>query len=374
MGALRAVAVAAGVVIVLYDLTDLVRALIVPRPYTGGIVALTTRALRRLGERIAMSRRDYETRDRALAVVEPVIMVVRLGLWVAIGFLGFALLLWGVGHRPFVHALVESGSSLTTLGFANEPGTVSAAVSFLAAAFGLVVIALQIAYLPALYEAFNRREVLVTMLESRAGTPAWGPELLARHYLVGIEGNLAELYSEWERWSADVAESHTTYPILLRLRSPHATNSWVVALVSVLDSAALYLALCPRLAPAEARLCVRMGFTCLRDIARVIRIPFDPDPRPDAPIELGYDDFLDAVRRLERAGVPLERTPEAAWPEFRGWRVNYESVAYALADLVYATAAPWTGPRTAHVEAVVSPLRPTHRSPEQPEGDPVARA
>jgi hypothetical protein len=245
-------------------------------------------------------------------------------------------------------------------------------VVFLAAAFGLLVIALQIAYLPALYDSFNRRETLVTMLESRAGTPAWGPELLARHYLVGIEGNLADFYGEWERWSADVAESHTTYPALIYMRSPHPTNSWLVGLIAVLDSAALYMAVSPRTAPAEARLCIRMGFTCLRDIARAIHIPYDPDPRPDAGIELRYEDFVEAVTHLELAGVPLERDAAEAWPHFKGWRVNYESTAYALTNIVFAPPGAWTGDRRypdGDTDAPAFPKRPADRRPDRPEGD-----
>jgi hypothetical protein len=374
VSALRVAGVVLGTAVVLYDLADLVRALVVPRPHSKGPIMALARAMREVLQRVALARRDYEARDRALAAVEPVLILVRLTLWVAIGYLGFALVVWGVGHRPLVDALVDSGSSITTLGFATEPGRASATVSFLAAGFGLVVVALQIAYLPALYGAFNRREMLVTMLESRAGTPAWGPELLARHYLVGIEGNLGELYAEWERWAADVAESHTTYPNLLRLRSPHATNSWVVGLVAVLDSAALYLALCPDVAPPEARLCVRMGFTALRDIARVQRIPFDPDPLPDAQVALSYDEFVAACEHLRRARVPLERSAERAWPDYRGWSGNDEAIAYQLADMVHAPAAPWTGPRTVHAEVTIPPQRPAHRRPDQPEGDPAARA
>ncbi len=373
MATLRVLAIVAGALVVVYDGWDITRALVVPRAHTTGPVSMATRTSRRALTFLALRRKSFAARDRALAVSEPLLLLLRLTLWIAVGYFGFAMILWGVGHRPFSHALVDSGSSLTTLGFVTEPGTASAVVSFLAASFGLVVVALQIAYLPALYDAFNRREVRVTLLEGRAGTPAWGPELLARHYLVGIEGNLATLYSEWERWSADVAESHTTYPILLHFRSPHATNSWVVGLVSVLDSAALYLALCPAAAPAEARLCVRMGFTCLRDIALVLHIPFDPDPLPDTEISLSFDDFLDAVDRLQRAGVPMERNPGDAWPHFRGWRVNYESIAYALAEIVHAPAAPWTGTRS-WGEEVRAPTRPVHRRPDVPEGDPAARA
>jgi hypothetical protein len=215
------------------------------------------------------------------------------------------------------------------------------------------------------------------MLESRAGTPAWGPELLARHYLVGIEANLDQFYGDWERWSADVAESHTTNPALLYMRSPHPTNSWLVGLVAVLDSAALYLALCPTVAPAEARLCVRMGFTCLRDIARAIHIPFDADPLPHADIELPFADFLDAVTRLEEAGVPLERSATDAWPHFKGWRVNYESIAYALANIMFAPPGPWTGERRYPDDAEAAPpfpTRPVDRRPDKPEGDLVGSA
>ncbi len=86
----------------------------------------------------------------------------------------------------------------------------------------------------------------MTLLESRAGAPAWGPELLIRHQLVGAVDNLASLFAEWERWAADVAESHTSYPSLLFLRSPRAQNSWLVSLVAVMDAAALSVAVEPR--------------------------------------------------------------------------------------------------------------------------------
>jgi len=290
--------------------------------------------------------------------------------WLAIGLGGFGLIIWGVGRIPFGEAFVESGSSMFTLGFLTEARAAPEVVEFVTAAFGLLVIALQIAYLPALYDSFNRRETLVTMLESRAGTPPWGPELLARHHLVGIEGNLATFYGEWERWSADVSESHTAYPSLLHFRSPHATNSWVVGLVAVLDSAALYLALCPSVAPSEARLCLRMGFTCLRDIAGVMHVDFDPDPSPNDPISLPYDEFVQAARRLERAGVPVERSAEDAWPHFRGWRINYEAIGYAIADRLFAPAAPWTGARTHAADHTLSPVRPVDRRPDLPQGDP----
>lgn len=371
MTALKWVTTAAGAALVLTDLYDVVRALVVPRPHTSGPVAMLSHGARRLTHGLAGRIRSFSSRDTVLTTLEPMVMLLRLALWLGVGLTGFALVFWGIGTISFGRAFIESGSSVFTLGFATENHPGPEVVVFVASAFGLLVIALQIAYLPALYDAFNRRETLVTMLESRAGTPAWGPELLARHYLVGIEGNLPAFYADWERWSADVSESHTTYPALLYLRSPHPRNSWVVGLTAVLDSAALYLAVCPSVASVEARLCLRMGFTCLRDIARVLRIPHDADPHPDDPITLSFGDFSEALRWLAQAHVPLERSAEEAWPHFRGWRVNYETIAYALADTVFAPPAPWTG-RRRHGDIVSeTPRRPVDRRPGAPGGDPA---
>ena len=188
----------------------------------------------------------------------------------------------------------------------------------------MVIVALQIAYLPALYAAFSRREGLVSLLESRAGLPAWGPELLARHQLVGISDTLPELYAAWEEWAADVAESHTTYPILLLFRSPEPWYSWLIGLLSVLDGAAMHLSLAPSTASSQARLCLRMGFTLVNRVATTLGWPVDPDPNPDGPIELTFEEFERAVLMLESVGFPMERSAEEAWPDFRGWRVNYE--------------------------------------------------
>jgi hypothetical protein len=237
------------------------------------------------------------------------------------------------------------------------------AVDIAAGAIWAVVVALQIAYLPALYGSFNRRESLVAMLESRAGVPAWGPEVLARHQLVGIVDALPGFYADWEVWAADLAESHTTYPVLLLFRSPEPWFSWLVGLIAVLDAAAMHLALAPSTASSQARLCLRMGLTALNRIAKTLRWPVDPDPSPEGPIDLTYEEFAEAVEMLEATGFPTERSAEEAWPDFRGWRVNYETVAYRLCDRVTAPPAPWSGPRRHLRPGVVAPRRPPQRAP-----------
>ena len=358
---------AVGVGLVAATGTSVVATLVVPRRRRDRLVTGIDRTVDAAYRVLTGRIQDYLRRDHLLAAQAPIQLLLQLAAWLLLYLLGFALLLWPLDPGGFGPALAQAGSSLFTLGYASPTGTAATAVDYLASASGLVVVALQIGYLPTLYGAFNRRETEVTLLISRAGLPAWGPELLARTrfgYQPDDRGVvMSDFYLNWERWAADVAESHSTYAVLTRFRSPAAYSSWLVGLVAVMDSAALWLALSPARAPAtEARLALRMGFTCLRQVAATVGLPVDNDPDPDGELALPYDDYLDGVARLATVGFPMDRTPEEAWPDFRGWRVNYESVAYALAYRQDCVHAQWTGPRRAG-GAPLPPVRPPNRTP-----------
>src|ERR1019366_812304 len=268
---------------------------------------------------------------------------------------------------PTAHSLWlgldQALTALFTVGTIHAGGHANVALDIWAGATWVIVVALQIAYLPTLYGAFSRREGLVAMLESRAGAPAWGPELLARHQLVGITDTLPDLYKDWELWSADVAESHSTYPILLLFRSPEPWLFWLVGLLAVLDAAAMQLALSPKTAPSQGRLCLRMGFTLTNRIAASLGWKLDFDPKPEDPLQLQFSEFETAVAMLQDVGFPMERTAAEAWPDFHGWRVNYEHAAYRLCDRLTAPPAPWSGTRRHLREGIVEPHRPPHRRP-----------
>src|SRR5579864_6086220 len=246
----------------------------------------------------------YRRLDRLLATQAAAILLTQLAAWLIVAYVGFALLLWPFATRGVVSAFIDAGSSIFTLGFAVPAGAVPAVVVFLAAAVGLVIITLQIAYLPTLYAAFNRRETEVALLNARAGVPSWGPELLARtHYALGSGvssiDTLPDLYARWEVWAADVGESHTTYLPLVRFRSPRPLSSWVTALLAVLDSAALFLALSPKSAPTvPARLCLRAGFQCFSQIAQAMGIKVPEESDVAGRISLTYQEFLDAIDQM----------------------------------------------------------------------------
>jgi hypothetical protein len=359
-----------GGLIVVATTGSVVWTMIIPRGRLG-VTRYVDKVIDRIYTKLCRQR-AYEQRDRVLASEAAVVLGALLALWLAAYFLGYSLILWPI-ENSFTSALRESGSSMFTLGFASRDTLGSSAVDFCAAATGLFVVALQIAYLPTLYNAYNRRETEITLLATRAGTPAWGPEILARYAMSGSLPEAARFYESWERWAADVAESHSSYPTLLRFRSPVPYASWLVGLLAVMDSAALFLSSAPGSAPFQARLCIQMGFNCFRIVGGTVGIPIDHDPLPSAPIELTYEEFLAGWRRLVEVGFPVERTPEEAWPHFRGWRVNYEHVAYRLAFALDAVPAAWSGQRRYGVE----PIRPRtvlNRTPENPiEGERLTR-
>jgi hypothetical protein len=359
----RSVAAFLGALLVLSAVRSVVGTLIVPRAVGGWLTRsvdrIVTGAFWMATSRVA----DYQRRDRVLAGQAAAILLAQLAAWLGISVVGYTLLLWPFVTGGVTSAFTAAGSSLFTLGFAAPPDAGPALIIFAAAATGLSIVALQIAYLPTLYSAFNRRETEVALLNARAGVPSWGPELLARtHYALGSGvstiDTLPDLYARWERWAADVAESHATYLPLVRFRSPRPLSSWVTALLAVLDSAALFLALSPKSAPVvPARLCLRGGFLCFNRIARAmgIEVPDEPDLR--AGISLTYQEFLDAVTRMRKVDFPIERDPEEAWADFVGWRVNYERAAYAVAAVVDAVPALWSGPRRRPTPAI-PPIRP----------------
>ncbi|GAC1331429.1 MAG: hypothetical protein NVSMB22_23470 [Chloroflexota bacterium] len=371
-GVLPWIGFVAGIALVLINYGSMIATLVVPRSISSRIAYATWRVVLK-GFRLSLKHLStYEAKDRVLAFLSSVAVLAILATWLVLFFAGYALILWPLVNGDLSEAMRISGSSILTLGIASSSYGPAVFVTFLAAGTGLVSVALLIGYLPTIYGAYNRRETLVTLLQSRVGEPAWGPELLAREALIGNLETLDPLYAEWERLAADIAESHVNYPWLIFFRSPHPLRSWITSLLALMDSAALYLAVAPSRSPRAARAFLRMSFTALRGLADMLAIPYDPDPLPDAEILLSYDDYLAGIALMQQAGFPMERSPEEAWPHFRGWRVNYEAITYALADIVVVVPTLWSGPRTYIDDTPLAPVRPPQRTPEFPEGRDLA--
>jgi hypothetical protein len=353
----RSLAAVAGGGLVIAAWASVIGTLVVPRRASGWVTRWTDRIVDWAFTVAGGTGADYRRRERVRVAQGVTLLIVQFVVWLGSSLIGFSLLLWPFVTGGITHAFTVAGGSMTTLGFSASAGTIPPAIVFAAAASGLVIVAPQIAYLPALYGAYIRRETEVALLNTRAGEPSWGPELLARTSLTESEASASEtlsgLYAQWERWAVDVAESHSAYLPLVRFRSSDPRTSWVTALLAVLDSAALFEALSPKSLPVPARHCLRAGYLCFRQIARAMHLDAPEDPHPDDPIALSYEEFLDAVTHLRNAGWPIQRDLAEAWAHFHGWRVNYEQAAYALAFAVDAPPALWSGPRR-HLSAPAS--------------------
>ena len=340
------VSVAVGSAVIVATGLSAVRTVVLPR----GDQALLTRgvfaAVHGVFAAVARLGRTYRFRDQVMARYAPFALILVAGAWVTGVLFGGTLVFWGLGVGSWHVAFHLSGSSLTTLGFASATGEWAHLVGIIEATIGLGLVALLIGYLSTSYASFQRRELAVSLLETRAGDPPSAVVMLVRHHVIGRSDAILDLYLTWEQWFADIEETHTSQPGLAWFRSPLPGRSWITAAGAVLDAAALTLSAVDAPQPAEPQLCIRAGFLSLRRIATTFGIAFDADPAPDDPISIDRSEFDEACARLAAVGIPLRTDSDAAWRDFVGWRVNYDEVLVSLAGRLMAPTAPWSSDRS----------------------------
>jgi len=342
---LKAVVLVAGIFAVLATIGSAIRVVILPRGIQSRLARRVFRVIRIFFELRMGRRATYERRDRLMAQYAPIGLLALLVTWLGVVLTGYMGMFWAVSpDRSLRTAFRLSGSSLYTLGFERPTDLFSTMLAFSEAAIGLFLLALLITYLPSLYGAFSRREVMVALLEVRAGSPPTGVEAIERAQRIESL-DLRSVWDSWERWFIELEESHTSFPTLVFFRSPQPERSWVTAAGAVLDAASLVASTLDIPRQSDAELCIRAGYLALRRIASFFRIPYDPDPQPSDPISITRAEYDAVVERLAAAGTPLKADREQAWRDFVGWRVNYDTVLIALAKLTVAPYAPWSSDR-----------------------------
>jgi hypothetical protein len=281
-------------------------------------------------------------------------LIVLAATWLVLVLAGFTGIYWSLDAGSWAESFTLSGSSITTLGFATVASTGTRALEFTEAGLGLFLVALVITYLPTMYTAFSRRERQVALLEVRAGSPPSAVEMLERFHRIGWLDRVGDNFLEWEGWFAEVEEAHTSYAVLNFFRSPQPERSWITAAGTMLDAGSLWMAAVDHgQIQGPAGVMVRSGYIALRRIADFFAIEYDHDPAPDDPISITRDEFDAVYDRLAAEGVPMVADRDRAWRDFAGWRVNYDTVLLALAEITMAPYAPWTSDRSA----------PSHRRP-----------
>jgi len=335
-----------GFAIVALTAVDVTRSLVVTRWSNTPISRVVRRVVETCVSTLARRFTSYHRRDSIRVWTAAAMIVGSLATWLFCFLIGYSFMMRGLISLDIGTALREAGSSLFTLGFASADRERLSYIDFMAAATGPITIGLMISYLPTIYSAYNTREIDVALLKARFSEPNWGPEILARQAELGLDEDwLHNFWRAWERWAANVAESHTTYSLLIFMRSSRPMRSWPVALLAVLDAAALTASLQPLKRPTAARVFLRQGIECVNDLASVLRLKEAEIRNGDSPIALTKTEFLQACQMLAQRGYSFERSPEQAWPFFRDWRRMYEAPMYDMTKRLDAVPALWSGPR-----------------------------
>jgi hypothetical protein len=331
------VAALGSVALIILVLVDGFEAMVLPRrvtrPYrpTRLYYRLTWGLWRAAARRLAPGKR----RETFLSLFGPLSLIGLFGMWVLGLIAGFAGLQWALdsaigpgGHGSFLTYLYLSGGSFFTVGFgdvtpATQPGR---ALAIVEAALGFTFLAVVISYLPVLYQASSRREVAISLLDARAGSPPSAAQLLARATRAGSCDAVDPFLAEWERWAAELLESHLSYPVLSYYRSQHDNQSWLAALTAVLDTCAVLMVGVQRAHAYQAQLTFAMARHAAVDLALVFKTP----PLPPNPDRLPPDRQAELWESLQEAGLTLKEgeAVKARLTELRG---TYEPFVNALA-------------------------------------------
>lgn len=305
-----------GIILVAGVLWETFETIILPRRVTrllrvtSFIHFITWRPWAALAGLIKKNRR----REKLLAFFGPLSLLLLMGVWTFGIILGFALIHYGAGTTfdnqrltGFWSNLYFSGTTFFTLGLGDlSPTTgLGRALSVVQSGVGLGFFAMVISYLPVLYQAFSRREVNISMLDARAGTPPTAGELLRRHREAGDMESLNNLLREWERCSADLLESHLSYPVLCYFRSQHDNQSWLAALSTILDTCALVTVGVDGVPKWQAQLTFKMTRHALVDLTQV----FDTSPLENDGKRLTPEHLAEFRTVLGQCGVTLRNEP-----------------------------------------------------------------
>jgi hypothetical protein len=301
----------------------------------------------------AIARRIKTTsrQQNFLGYFGPLSLILLLGFWASGLIFGFGLVQYGIGGHEqlnkepltFGKIIYHSGETFFTLGYGDIVPTSGAAraLSVFEAGMGFAFLGVVIGYIPVVYASFSRREIQISMLDARAGSPPSAVELLVR--LAGRSEDpgvdqkvLDEVLREWERWAGELLESHISYPVLSFFRSQHSNQSWLGALTTMLDVTSLVLTGIEGVHPGQAKLTFAMARHAAVDLAQVVNARYDPAAEERLP-EADFSALRDA---LAAAGLRL-RSDEYAGDKLTKLRSMYEPYVHSTARNLMLTLPPW---------------------------------
>lgn len=299
--------------------------------------------------RLAQHIRNASRRENFLGYFGPLSLILLLGLWAVGLILGFACVQYGLGEHlqlsgekiTFGKVIYHSGETFFTLGYGDiTPNNAAArALAVLEAGMGFAFLGVVVGYLPVVYSAFAVREIEISLLDARAGSPPSATEFLSRLGCCPEQSVLDGIFRDWERWCAELLSTQISYPALVFFRSQHANQSWLSALTVMLDVTSLIMTGVDGIHPDQAKLTFAMARHAVVDLAQVVRAQYSPH---DAERNTAED--LKRMREeLALHGVTFYDGPDA--PErLAELRALYEPYAYGLARRLFMTLPPWVRP------------------------------
>jgi hypothetical protein len=348
---MRLLALIFGIVLIVLVAQDAFETIVLPRRVTRRIrlTQLFYRATYFGSNSIGRLIRSSARRDSFLGYMGPFSLLALLVFWAVLFVFGFGLVLWGLAvpvsapepEADLLTYLYLSGTTFFTLGLGDItplPG-VGRVLVVSEAALGFIFLALVISYVPILYQAFSRRELRISLLDERAGSPPTAVEVLRRKCVGKSDEELRMMLHDWEEWSADILESHLSYPILTLYRSQHEEQSWVGALTVILDTCALMLTTLDSVPLEPARFAFAMARHAVVDLSQVLRTA------PQATVNrISSAEVTRLQELLVRAGLHL-RNETIDEQELAELRATYEPFVIALAERMLVSLPPWIPPQ-----------------------------
>jgi len=345
---MHALAIIVAAVVICAVLLDALETVVLPRRVQRNfrITSWFYRNTWRPWARLASHIKSQTRRESFLGYFGPLSMIALLGLWACGLIFGFALLQYASGEHlvsasvpiTFRLLLYHSGETFFTLGYGDitPASTFSRLLAVFEAGMGFAFLGVVIGYLPTIYTAFSRREIEISLLDARAGSPPSAAELLTRAANTSDTASLDVLFHAWERWAAEVLESHLSYPVLSFYRSQHSNQSWLSALTVVLDATALVMAGIDDVNNEQARRTFKIARHAVVDLAQVVNAHYDSS----APDRLSDEDLAQIRAQLAEKGLNLHTT-DGASQKLAELRSLYEPYAEAIARNLFIPLPPW---------------------------------
>ena len=345
---MKILAAIAGIILIITILEDSFETIVLPRRVSRRfrVSRFFYASTWMLWSSIARKIRPGNRREFYLSIYGPASLIVLLVFWAAVLIVGFALLQWGLSSQlnvpqnvvSFGTYLYMSGTTFFTLGLGDVVPLLGLDrfLTVVEAGMGFLFLALIIGYVPVIYQAFSRREINISLLDARAGSPSSATELLRRSYRDRKMDELVQFMREWERWCAELLESHLSYPVLTYYRSQHERQSWLTALTTILDTCALLIVGFEDITTPTIRFTFAIARHAAVDLAQVYGTP-PMDPKLG---RLSHDDFVKMHDALAEVGLELRHGGDAE-QHLYDIRRSYEPFVNSIADHLLVNLPPW---------------------------------